>query len=630
MRLLPEIYDNLDIQREEKIFINKLKSILSDKNIMFLNIKTMIESINNIIIFEDGFVFIENIAVDTPKNLQLLLDMIYINQHDRKMQKLKCKLQNNRYFSKKKSFVDSLNYKYFLTKLKRKETLDSVTHSYIEFIEKHCIFQDDIYNAFESESSIKDILLDKKIELEKQFIECFMIIFTPEYTIPIYNESLENNNDIIPINIEGEKIKKDDLSTKILRLDNDQINIVNSINRGNRLMLACAGSGKSVLLISKCFKIASLYEQKEKKFLLTCYNKNLNEMYNWRINISGFRERNVDCFTFHKLCMILLDEVGISYEFDEEDESTFDNLFNLVRQKLDDGTIKRRYYGIFMDEVQVFRPEWYKLCYDLLEDKNDNNHFFIVCGDKSQDVSKNTNKSKNVWQQTGYLPNLDIDTIRLETNYRNTIEINNYVNTITENAKSYARKYNFEFLNDKDYILRGNAVKHGEKPTIINTNRMNEAEYVLKEVKRLNNKGIELHDIAILFVNKKHEVFNYYIYSWIKKKLDDDYIDYSELSPNRGENRVSYGYRQGVTLCTVNSALGLDFKAVILCGLYPLGLYNNSYKEERLKKASDQVIQDYIQNINIIYTGCTRARDELSIILASKDDNSIYKKILQV
>ena len=204
------------------------------------------------------------------------------------------------------------------------------------------------------------------------------------------------------------------------------------------------------------------------------------------------------------------------------------------------------------------------------------------------------------------------------------------VNTITENAKSYARKYNFEFLNDKDYILRGNAVKHGEKPTIINTDRMNEAENVLKEVKRLNDKGIELHDIAILFVNKKHEVFNYYIYSWIKKKLEDDYIDYSELSPNRGDNRVSYGYRQGVTLCTVNSALGLDFKAVILCGLYPLGLYNNSYKEERLKKASDQVIQDYIQNINIIYTGCTRARDELSIILASKDDNSIYKKILQV
>ena len=94
--------------------------------------------------------------------------------------------------------------------------------------------------------------------------------------------------------------------------------------------------------------------------------------------------------------------------------------------------------------------------------------------------------------------------IRLEKNYRNTNEINQYVDELTEKAKNYARKYKFEFLKDKDYILRGNAIKHGNKPKIIKSDRGKESEDVIKEIKRLNDNGIELHDIAVLFVQKKY------------------------------------------------------------------------------------------------------------------------------
>ena len=609
MILLPSKYDNLNLERQEKIFINKLKNKISDENIMLLNIKTMMEvQSNNIIIFKEGVTFIENIALDNLELIEQLFDSIYINLHNKKVEKIKAKLLNNRYFYNNKIFTECVSYKYFF--------------------KKYSIFEDDLYNNFIDENSIKNILLGdiNKFDIEKECIDSFISIFAPEYTVPIYKEPLETNNKKHE-NLENNKIEKTDLMVEVFRLDDEQINIINDIDCGNKLMLACAGSGKSVLLISKCFKIASLYE--EKRFLLTCYNKNLNEMYNWRIGLGGFRERNVDCFTFHKLCRVLLDEANVEYNFVGDDDSDFENIFNLARQKLDDGTITRKYCGIFIDEVQVFNPEWYKFCYDLLEDKNEKNHFFVICGDKSQDVANNIEKGKTVWQSDKSLPSFDEDMIRLEKNYRNTNEINQYVDELTEKAKNYARKYKFEFLKDKDYILRGNAIKHGNKPKIIKSDRGKESEDVIKEIKRLNDNGIELHDIAVLFVQKKYEPSNYYIYSWVKKKLDENYIDYSELSPDKGDNRISYGYRQGVTLCTVNSALGLDFKAVILCGIYPLGLYNKSDKERDLKNANSETIKDYIKNINMLYTGCTRARDELSIIL-TKSNNSVYEKILNI
>ena len=41
------------------------------------------------------------------------------------------------------------------------------------------------------------------------------------------------------------------------------------------------------------------------------------------------------------------------------------------------GHIKNRYYGVFIDEVQMFEPEWYKACYDLIENKSSDDHFLL-------------------------------------------------------------------------------------------------------------------------------------------------------------------------------------------------------------------------------------------------------------
>lgn len=639
MILLPEKYNDIDLSKEEKLLINSVKNKLDNTNIVLLRIKAIKEAINNVFILKEGACFIESIFIDDIQMFSVMINFI-MQQHEIKLNKIKEKLKIHRLFNDEcKNLNIFINYKYYMTKLNEEDLYNSIDDENIKiFIRNNFIFKSNITKNFRTKEDIISSLLDKenlmkKIDQESKRLDTFIHLISPEYTIPIFDEVEARNmndqiNGIVRRNLSDYEVTNDSLDVKVFRLDTNQINIINSIKPGHKLMLACAGSGKSVLLISKCFKIASLHEdedpKKNKKFLLTCYNKNLNDMYNWRINTAGFRERNVDSVTFHKLCKSLLDEIGACY-----DHTDFDGIFELARRKLHDGSIKRRYYGIFIDEVQVFKPEWYEFCYDLLENKENDDYFFIVCGDKSQDVADNMKKGKAPWQGNDRLPNFRGNSLRLETNYRNSIEINSYINRFTEIAKNYAEKFNIELKEDKDYILRGTAIRNGNEPIILKSDRYREAEDVVNRIKDLNeNKGIELYDIAILFAQRQYTNQKYYVYDWVKKKLDENGIDYSELSPPGEEIRTNYGYREGVTLCTINSALGLDFKAVIICGLKPMGVHLCSNTERSLLDIDEEKENDFRKNINTLYTGCTRARDELEIIVTEEESKSIYSKIL--
>ena len=44
----------------------------------------------------------------------------------------------------------------------------------------------------------------------------------------------------------------------------------------------------------------------------------------------------------------------------------------------------------------MFDPEWYKVCYQLLENKDNDEHFFVICGDKSQSIKKSIKSGKSI------------------------------------------------------------------------------------------------------------------------------------------------------------------------------------------------------------------------------------------
>lgn len=623
MILLPSKYSDIELTKDEKLFINLIRNKFDDNTFMMLKIKP-INIENNVIFFEEGACFIQTLNLSEPTSL-LMMFAQFSNLCTAQINNIEKKLLTHRLFNDDKRNINiGVNYIYFIPLIKRSQIDSSgLSEEGKRFFNEHVLFKDDLVQMVKNIEKLKEFLVPVSLmPIVDERVNTFIHMIAPEYTIPIYTSEQKEG---VVRSIKDEKeyhIGQGSLAVRAFRLEVEQINIVNNIKPGHQLMLACAGSGKSVLLMAKAFKVASNHEDKD--ILITCYNKNLNDMYNWRINVAGFRNRNVSCVTFHKLCMMLLNEINVYYEVND-----FDMIFKLAQEKLKDGTIKRRYYGIFIDEVQVFKPEWYEFCYNLLYSIADEDYFFIICGDKSQNVASNVKQGKACWQGNPKLPNYRGKSIRLEKNYRNSDKINTFINKFTEVAKKYATKYNIVLKDDIDSILRGKSVRNGDELEIIITDRMNEAKKVLERVLYLHDeKGVDFSDMAIIFGNRQYKPKAYFIYTWVINQLKDKYLDYSELSPPDSDSRASYGYREGISLCTVEGALGLDFKAVIMCGISPIGAFKKSKVESNLGIEDEEVHQEFLKGINTLYTGCSRARDHLVIILNEDGDKSLYSKML--
>ena len=252
------------------------------------------------------------------------------------------------------------------------------------FIDNACLFKEDLPKfRTEFETTVSRLLeisviavSEQRMEISDENVNSVLQRIAPEY-VTIRVSAVTDEERKAGVDNELLVVTEDDAAVKAFRLDAEQINIVNKIVKGEQLILACAGSGKSVLLIAKCFKAATM--NPDKQFLITCYNSNLYSLYTWFIDRAGLRAKNVTCLTFHTLCRNLLNKNGFHTQ-----NKDFDGWVNGAIARLNAGQIKERFYGIFIDEVQQFNLEWYKFCYNLLENKNSDDHLFVICGDKTQ------------------------------------------------------------------------------------------------------------------------------------------------------------------------------------------------------------------------------------------------------
>ena len=111
---------------------------------------------------------------------------------------------------------------------------------------------------------------------------------------------------------------------------------------------------------------------------------------------------------------------------------------------------------------------------------------------------------------------------------------------------------------------------------------------------------------------------------WLTSAMNREDIPYSLITTPTGsiaDKKVMYSKTNGVVVSTIDSSLGLDFKAVIVAGLYPYNYFFtdrgakveiNSWKQiGGLGAESQEKVQVQIRKI---YTACSRARDILYVI----------------
>ena len=443
----------------------------------------------------------------------------------------------------------------------------------------------------------------------------------PEYTV-VMNEVEQVKVPVVnTIHTEEEMlITGDELEYKTFFLDEYQVGIVNDMGRGHRVVLANPGAGKSVLLLSKAFKYAGMY--KESNILLTCYNSNLADSYCFKRSCANFGEgSNLHIMTFHKLVKKIYEEC--LHEKCDSNIATpkeIQKCIDLVKS----GQLKLRFKAIFIDEVQIFDPQYLELCYLLLEDAEDN--VFLMAGDLNQTVRKKSHRGDVPWKKIAGVQLDFTGRVRyIKKNYRNSKAIGMYLCKMLEHMNN--RMTMLDMINFKEFEY--DSFEIGENKTlamkiITGINRMPTTEQTVAAIKEIATKyNVSYSDIAILFPYKQHKLIKYYFLYWLETALDNADIPYSLITASLDGtfDRKRYSETNGVILSTIDSSLGLDFKAVIVTGLYPYNYVfgDNYYKKtisswRTIKEMPDDDRDQVQSQMRSIYTACSRAREVLYVL----------------
>ena len=106
-----------------------------------------------------------------------------------------------------------------------------------------------------------------------------------------------------------------------------------------------------------------------------------------------------------------------------------------------------------------------------------------------------------------------------------------------------------------------------------------------------------------------------------------EHIPYNLLYNNDQSWAGRYG-DGGVSFITFDSVLGLDFQAVVVCGVKPLGAYDKTKQLKNDSVLDEEQAENLKKNISYLYVACTRAKDYLHIVLGESSSQSIYNKLL--
>lgn len=651
MDVFPSEYQSLGLTRYEKLFIRH--TLASDEyGFLLLRVNPAMQKNNDmdVIVLSQGVILCKffDIFTDVAQFSAMITayaTLIYPTTRD---------IIANKFLTNKSLCDDDGNLKFAVSMLHifpnlKKADIEkqSFTDDVKLFVDNNCLFSDDFSSLRTKFTPIMNRYLDTPIlpvsenlfVINDNNVNSILHRIATEY-VTVRVATIKDNETSLGADNELLVVDENDIAVKAFRLDQEQINIVNKINKGDQLILACAGSGKSVILISKCFKAARM--NPDKQFLITCYNDNLRSLYTWFIDRAGLREKNVTCVTFHSLCRNLLKKNGYNVCHDD-----FDRWVYSAIDKLNKGKIKDRFYGIFIDEVQIFQLDWYKFCFNLLENKSSDDHLFVICGDKTQDLDKRKKHGTAPWQAGEGYPNYrgGNKNIRIERNYRNCIEINEFINRYVSNAKKYLYSIDPDFDIDPDLFLRGQAVSHGvgvKYKQILDFSNDGEAEAVIESIKKIHDEyKIPYDEIAVIMYNAQYKFkfpkwknFMYSLERSLLVRLIQEDIPFCKLYSTEGEWQEHFGETGGVRLIKFHSVLGLDFRASIICGMKPFGHYDGvkspdwkSIKENEEKYSN--AIQATHQCIRNLYVACTRAKEILHIIAPETIEDSIFLKILK-
>ncbi|MGL5640652.1 MAG: DNA helicase, partial [Paraclostridium sp.] len=236
---------------------------------------------------------------------------------------------------------------------------------------------------------------------------------------------------------------------------------------------------------------------------------------------------------------------------------------------------------------------------------------------KSLNISSNLSIFKNSWD------NIEFENIiNLDTNYRQSNHLVEFVNNFDENANEYIKNIRPNVADDIYYL--SSPIRTSNKAVdIIKVSDIEEQiSSVLWEIEYLiHKKGLKYSDIAVVYPFNKKKLKNgktIYFQYMLKKDLEENEIPYIYAD----DELTNIAKKSGVTISNIYSIKNLEYKAIIFCELEML--YNHSINDI----TQDYQVNDFVGDLNKVYLAINRSTDYLSIITTFNEGASDIIKLL--
>jgi len=377
------------------------------------------------------------------------------------------------------------------------------------------------------------------------------------------------------------KEKTGNLSLAVLDLQQEREAL--NIGDGHRLIFGVAGSGKTVLLISRARWLAS--QKPDAPILVLCYNRALSAFLS---NALGDC-RNVHVQNFHRWA----NAQGVRMRDGDEFRSNREIGDSLLTQLRNGQGEAMKYGAVFVDEAQDFEPVWFACAREALKDPNSGD--LLITGDALQGLYE---RRRVTWSS------LDIQargrTTYLDRNYRNTREVLDLASVFAQFDAGDAGEDSIASVP----IDASKSVRSGVLPIFTGcAERDQESQKIVEVVRGLLEGRWGNQEIPPL---QRHEIG--ILYPRISKPMRKDFLGLLEdlrslattiwISDPENRSNANLVHEDALKVQTIHSAKGLQYRAVIVIwsDLLPHG-------------DPDKVIEDR----KLLYVALTRPEEFLAI-----------------
>jgi hypothetical protein len=355
-------------------------------------------------------------------------------------------------------------------------------------------------------------------------------------------------------------------------MDREQERLARTLGDGHRLLRGVAGSGKTIVLISRVRYLRA--QHPDWRILVVCYNRVLAAFLRTVIDDGG-----VEVLTFHAWCTGQLNNARIDVPVPAGrgqawDDHWVETVPRVLSEAFDSARVPAgAYQAILVDEGQDFADNWYRVLLRALDPEV--NRLFIAL-----DSSQNIYRRRISWRALGI--QIVGHTRVLKRNYRNT-------RAILSAAYAMVHELDAAEADPGDLIsslvIPDQALREGPAPEL---ERLDSAESVRRHAmdwigSRLA-RGVPPADILVLGHNR---LGMEKMAGW----LGEHHVPATFLPAGRGPGTV------GVS--TIHSSKGLDAGHVLILNAHELDSLKTREEARRL-----------------LYIAMTRARDELCISAA--------------